>query len=278
MNMKISRSVFLLATAACFAADRAPFFIQMSDPQFGMYSSNADFTLETRNLERAVAAANHLKPAFVIVTGDLVNRPGDAAQIAEYKRVMAGLDKSIPLYSVPGNHDIGNECSPERLQAWRGSFGPDHYSFRSGALYGIVLDTVLMSAPAGCAGEAAEQDSWLGAELVKARQSKARHVIVFQHHPPFVKDMAEADAYHNLPSPVRKRYLDMLERSTVSHVFAGHLHHNAEGRAGKIAVVTTGPAGKPLGGAQSGFRVVKFGGAVLEHKYYALEELPERID
>ncbi len=276
--MKISRSVFLLAAAAGFAADRGAFFIQMSDPQFGMYSSNANFALETRNLERAVAAANRLRPAFVVVTGDLVNRPGDAAQVAEYKHVMAGLDKSIPLYNVPGNHDIGNQCSPERLQAWRENFGPDRYSFRSGALYGIVLDTVLMSAPAECAAEAAAQETWLAAELAKARRAKARHVIVFQHHPPFVNEPAEADEYFNLPSPVRKRYLDLLERSTVSHVFAGHLHRNAEGRAANIAVVTTGPVGKPLGGAQSGIRIVKFGGVALEHKYYALEELPEKID
>jgi hypothetical protein len=36
-------------------------FIQMSDPQFGMYTKNANF--ETVNFEFAIASANRLKPA-----------------------------------------------------------------------------------------------------------------------------------------------------------------------------------------------------------------------
>src|SRR5215510_1358616 len=73
------------------------FFLQMSDPQFGMYTSDKDFAQETVNFEMAVATANRLKPAFVIVTGDLVNKAGDAAEIAEYRRIAARLDSSIPL-------------------------------------------------------------------------------------------------------------------------------------------------------------------------------------
>lgn len=45
-------------------------FIQMSDPQFGMFTKNASFEHETVNLEFAIAHANRLKPAFVVITGD----------------------------------------------------------------------------------------------------------------------------------------------------------------------------------------------------------------
>lgn len=276
--MRWIHSLLLFAAAACLGADREPFFVQMSDPQFGMVSNNNGFKFETRNLERAVQWVNRLRPAFVVVTGDLVNRPADPAQVGEYRRIMAGLDRSIPLYNVPGNHDIGNQCSAESLQAWRRTFGRDHYSFQSGALYGIVLNTVLLSAPGECAAEAAAQETWLAEELEKARRARARHVVVFQHHPPFVADAEEAAGYHNLPVPARRRYLELLGKSTVSHVFAGHLHRNAEGRAGGIAVITTGAVGKPLGGSRSGLRVVKFGGRVLEHQYHALEEMPGRIE
>src|SRR5690242_16544170 len=84
-------------------------FIQMSDPQFGMYSDNKNFVQETANFEFAVATANRLKPAFVVITGDLINKPGDAAQAAEYKRIGGKLDPAIRLFSVPGNHDVGNQ-------------------------------------------------------------------------------------------------------------------------------------------------------------------------
>jgi hypothetical protein len=58
------------------------FFVQLSDPQFGFSNNDVDFVQDTANAEFAVATVNRLKPAFVVVTGDLVNKAGDAAQIA----------------------------------------------------------------------------------------------------------------------------------------------------------------------------------------------------
>src|SRR6187401_1436262 len=85
------------------------FFVQMSDPQFGMFTKDADFAQETANFELAIATMNRWKPAFVVITGDLVNKAGDAAQIAEYRRIAAKLDRAIPLHNIAGNHDVENE-------------------------------------------------------------------------------------------------------------------------------------------------------------------------
>src|SRR4051794_25144969 len=101
-------AVFLALQAQ--AAD--PFFIQASDPQFGMFSADKDIAQETANWTYAVANINRLHPAFLIVTGDLVNKSEDQTQIAEYKRINKELDPSIHLYSVPGNHDVGNDPTP----------------------------------------------------------------------------------------------------------------------------------------------------------------------
>ena len=68
------------------------FFIQLSDPQFGMSAANADVQQETANFEFAIATANRLKPAFVVVTGDLVNTAGDKTQVDEYLRIAAKLE------------------------------------------------------------------------------------------------------------------------------------------------------------------------------------------
>ena len=70
----IRRILLALAFAATLAAQT---FIQMSDPQFGMFTENKGFEHETANFEFAMAAANRLKPAFVVLTGDLVNAAGD---------------------------------------------------------------------------------------------------------------------------------------------------------------------------------------------------------
>jgi len=153
------RAFLLLAALIPLAAQSQPwFFIQMSDPQFGMYSNDHGFEQETANFEFAIATANRLKPAFVVVTGDLVNKAGDAADIAEYKRIASKLDRAIPLYSVPGNHDEGNEPTPQSLAAYRERFGPDYYTFHSHDMAGFVLDGNLFKAPQHVPEEAQKQE------------------------------------------------------------------------------------------------------------------------
>src|SRR5258708_33734841 len=102
----LALGITLMAPGA--ASGQEFFFLQMSDPQFGMYTANASFEQESANLEFAISTANRLHPAFVVMSGDLVNKPGDKAQIEEYLRITHKLDQGIPLYSVAGNHDVGN--------------------------------------------------------------------------------------------------------------------------------------------------------------------------
>jgi predicted MPP superfamily phosphohydrolase len=253
------------------------FFLQFSDPQFGMFTENKDFAQETANFDFAVATANRLHPAFLIVTGDLVNKPGDAAQIAEYRRVAAKLDRSSPLYNVAGNHDVENVPTPESVAAYRKVFGPDWYSFRRGSLYGIVLDSSIIHSPDKTADLAAAQDRWARTELEKARQSGAKHIVVFQHHPWFLKDAAEADQYFNIPTARRAMFLDLFRQAGVKYLFSGHYHRNALARDGDIEMITTGPVGKPLGEAKSGIRVAIVRDDGISHRYYELGEIPNQI-
>jgi 3',5'-cyclic AMP phosphodiesterase CpdA len=272
----LRRFVFLLPLLALSAFAAEPFiFIQASDPQFGYFAANKDFSQETENWTFAIANINRLHPAFVVVTGDLVNKGGDAAQIAEYKRINAMLDPSIHLYSVPGNHDVGNEPTPESLAAYRKNIGPDYYSFREGSLYGIVLDSNLLKAPAKVMDEAAKQEKWLAAELEKAKAADAMPVI-FLHISLFLKEPDEPEQYFNQPVATRKRILALLHRYGVRYVFAGHLHKNAYGMDGDIEMITTSAVGKPLGKDPSGFRIVKVDGGVIDQQYVPFGKLPNQ--
>ena len=261
------RILLALAFAATLAAQT---FILMSDPQFGMYAENKGFEHETANFEFAVATANRLKPAFVVVTGDLVNAAGDAAQIAEFKRVAGRLDPNIRLFLMPGNHDVGNEPTKESLAKYREQFGPDYYTFRVGDITGIVLDSSLEKAPHNVPEEAAKMEVWFRAELAKAQQ----HVIVFQHIPFFLKDANEEERYENIPRETRGRYLKLLHEYGVKQVFAGHYHSTSEARDGDLEMITTGPVGKPTPPARSGLRIVTVSPAGVTQKYYDFGELP----
>lgn len=269
-------AVFAAAVAFAQTGDGF-FFIQMSDPQFGMYAKDREFSQETANYEFAIAAANRLKPRFVIVCGDLVNKPGDASQIAEYKRISAKLDPSIRLYSLPGNHDVGNEPTPESLTAYRERFGPDHYAFREGPVYGIVLNSTLIHTPQKAREAYEEQQSWLATELAKAKPSGAQNIVVFMHHPLFLEKADEPDQYFNIPLERRQPLIDMLREAGVQYVFAGHYHRNAAGSGGGLQVITTGPVGMPLGGAKSGIRAVWAAGGKLENRYFEFGELPASL-
>jgi 3',5'-cyclic AMP phosphodiesterase CpdA len=281
--MKVLRLTFSLLVLGLLAssrivADEPWFFIQLSDPQLGMFTDNKDFAQDAANFEFAVTAVNRLRPAFVIITGDLVNKPGDSAQIAEYRRIVGKIDRSIPVYNIAGNHDVQNVPTPESLADYTRIFGPDRYVFRYRNLTGIVLNSSVIHSPDQAPDQLAEQERWLRAELAKARAENPRHLVVFQHHPWFIKTAAEADQYFNIPLARRVAYLGLFREFGVRYLFCGHYHRNAEARDGEIENVTSGPVGKPLGGAKSGLRVAIVRDDRIEHRYYELGELPVSIE
>ena len=269
-------SVFIVLAAPVRTQSGAFFFVQLSDPQFGMYSADKEFAQETANFEFAVATVNRLKPAFVVITGDLVNKAGDAAQIAEYERIKAKVSRGIPVYDMPGNHDIENAPTPESLAAYR-KRGRDHYVFSHGGFTGVVLNSSLIHTPDKAPAEASEQIEWLHETLASARDAGARRIVVFQHHPWFLKSADEPDQYFNIPIVRRTPLLRLFRESGVRLVVSGHLHQNAGALNGLEAVVT-GPVGKPLGDARSGLRIFLVADAGITHKYYDLGSLPTAID
>ena len=64
----------------------------------------------------------------------------------------------------------------------------------------------------------------------------------------------------------------------VNAIFSGHYHRNAYGRDARIEMITTEPVGMPLGRDQSGIRVVRVWDGGMEHRYYELGAIPNRID
>lgn len=278
--MRILRYAALLTIAAllCWSAaaqNTDPyFFIQLADPQFGMFTGDKSFDQETLNYDFVVANINRLKPAFVVICGDLINKPGDDVQAAEYRRITKKISPSIPVYELPGNHDVGNEPTPELLAYYRKNFGKDYYSFRQRDLYGIALNASVIQQPGKVQDEADKQEAWLKAELTTAKASGARHIVVFQHQSWFLEKGDEADQYFNIPKATRARYLDLLKGAGVRYVFAGHYHRNAFGKDGTVEVVTSGPVGMPLGTDQSGIRIVTVRPDRIDHQYFTLGNIP----
>ncbi|WP_229215324.1 metallophosphoesterase [Dyadobacter bucti] len=278
LKIQVVAGFLCLISLAGFGQKSAPFFfIQMTDTQFGFFTDNKSFERETENFEKAVAAANRLRPAFVVITGDLINKPADKAQLSEYKRIVALLDPEIPVYHVAGNHDVTNDPRENDIAGYRKELGNDFYVIKHNGMRGIVLNSLYFKSPAGVEKEAAAQDRWLTRQLKKARRASAAPLLVFQHHSWFLAEPEEKDEYFNIPAVTRNKYLALFQQYGVSHVFAGHYHRNAFGKSGTMEMVTTGPVGKPLGKDPSGFRIVKVSGNKVSHQYYELDHIPGQI-
>jgi len=279
-RLLLASALALLACAATPAqAPTAPYlFIQLSDPQFGMFTADRDFVQETANFEFAVAAVNRLKPDFIVITGDLVNRPGDAAQMDEFDRIRARIDPAIAVYEMPGNHDVENVPTPESLAAYTARYGRDRYVFRHRNLVGIVLNSSLIHSPDRAPDAYEAQLAWLRTELDAARASGAPHIVIFQHHPWFIEKADEPDEYFNLPLMRRTPLLALFREAGVRTLVSGHFHRNAVTTDAGFEAVTTGAVGMPLGGSRSGLRVFRVTDEAITHRYLEFGDVPNAID
>ena len=276
------------------------FFIQMSDPQFGMFArlSGLDeeriqefhrrrgwnilpaaktigFSKETALYEKAIAAANRLNPAFVVISGDLVEDRNDPNQLAELRRITAKLHSHIPVHWAPGNWDVGNTPTPNTLEQYRRDFGDDYYSFQQGGSSFIVLNSCIGFDDSQTPGEWDKQVAFLRTSLAEASNRSSDHIVIFLHHPLYSYDPNEEDNWAVIPRNKRLVLLELFETHGVSAVFAGHWHkcHYVDHK--EIQMVTTGPVGYPLGDDPSGLRIVKVSRNIIEHRYYGLDQIPK---
>jgi hypothetical protein len=277
-NSLILLSFLILFTAASWSQQQPWFFAVLSDPQIGMYTNDKSFAQETANFEFAVANLNRLHPRFVAICGDLVNRSADPAEIAEYKRILRELDPSIPVFSIAGNHDVGNIPTAELLKSFHDAIGQDYYTFSESGILGIVLDSNLIRSPQDDPEAAKQQEAWLEKTLKAAKSKPEQQLVVFQHIPYFLQKADEPDNYFDIPEPARRHYLDLLENGGVRYVFTGHYHRNAGGTDGPLTEVVTGAVGKPLGQSVSGFRIVAVTGQKLDSQWYCFGKVPNEID
>lgn len=263
--MKLLFKIILLA-GMCFLSSctNRVCFIQISDPQIGFLENGVEESKAL--LERTVQMINGLSPDFVVVTGDMVNRPGDSLHLAVYFEGISKIADDIPVYHIPGNHDITGSSEVSR-QAYIDRFGYERFSFTKQGHTFIGVNTCPIKA--GDMKAEQEQFEWLEKELVKASNSK--HRIIFTHCPIAVQDIDEDDGYMNFPKVLREKYMNLFKKYNVSLVLSGHLHNNATCADEGLELITSGPCGKPLGTGKSGMTIVNIDPDCIRHEFLTLE-------
>ena len=278
-------------------------FVLMADPQFGMFAffsgltdeevedrrrrqlfvhkapkKITGFADETRLYTQAIEATNRLKPAFVVMCGDMIHDISDQSQLDELFRITSMLDDDIPIYWVSGNHDVGEAPTPESLALYRKRFGPDNFSFDHAGCHFAVINSSVCYNPENVPDEWEGLVQFLKNDLREARANGCNDIILFLHHPLFLEHADEGDGYFVIQRERRRVILDILHEHDTSAVFAGHWHRNNYAEDGKLQMVVTGAVGYPLGDDPSGLRVVKIEGDDVTHQYYAMDDIPTSIE
>ena len=256
-------------------------FLVMADPQlFGWPKNDPE-----GKWRLAIQHANRLKPDFVAVCGDLINRSGNAAKVdlkadakryAAYRKIADTLDDSIPLYEVAGNHDVCNAPTAETLGWYEARFTRPWYSFEHKGCLFIVLESDVIKDPRNVPETLKWQMHWLRETLALAAKKTYRHKMVFLHHPIALKAVDEKDQYFNLPTARRKELLDLFAANGVIATFSGHYHREAYVKHGDMELITTSGISHSAG-VPAGFRIVKVTAAGIEQKYYGYADLPKTL-
>lgn len=225
---------------------------------------------DARMYERAVLAANGLRPDLVLFGGDMIDDPNSEDQVETFLAISRLLDPEIPMRFAPGNHDIATDTvvpTTESIAAYRTIYGDDFYSFQAGPASFLVLNTVVIDHPELVPDEWAAQQAFIADALAADPPP-----IVVGHHPFFLETLHEEDNYWNLPEERRVPLVEQMRRSGVRLSIAGHWHRNNITRYGDLEIVTSGPVGFPLGSDPSGFRLIEIAETgSITHTYLPLD-------
>lgn len=198
------------------------------------HSSVSPFANQVRTNDRARFVFTEIasltpRPQFIVHLGDVVHPvPGLSSHevaIARYKEISGTVD--IPIYVVPGNHDVGDKSvdgmpaaivSDANLEVYRRAHGPDYFALDAGPMRLLIVNAQLLNS--GLASEASQAE-WFDAQLADCD----RRVFVFLHYPPYLLHEAERSTYDNIDQPGRSWLLKRLKHDRVEAVFAGHVHN-----------------------------------------------------
>ncbi|XP_055351687.1 serine/threonine-protein phosphatase CPPED1-like [Paramacrobiotus metropolitanus] len=295
---------------------RGPFcFVQGADPQFGMIDqwdrkkTNPDeiqWEEDMQLMRKAVQDINRVSPipGFFVVCGDLVHEfdvnPLKMAQERDLLRILSDIDPIVPIVLIPGNHDILNTPTSGSVKHFEEVFGPEYYSFDARGLRCICINSqYLKDFPEESTDlfrELREKFlAWFDGEIDKAaadlKSGAIEHAVVFQHIAWFMNSPDEPTDYFNVDFEIRQKYLKKLIDAGIKACFCGHLHRNGGGIAGpngELDVVITSAIGLTLelnsdgqlvrGKNPSGLRLVKVDKSKIEHAFYPLGEMPDKVD
>jgi len=210
----------------------------MGDLGQTMYSNNTIYHVLQANVDVSV------------LVGDLSYADSTFHLWDSFGRMLSGLTSSVPLMTAMGNHELEIAVPPTvsydtRYRGMPSQNGPEFYSFESGPLHMIALNSF------GIYSVNSPQYNWLLQDLAQVDRTKTPWVCVMLHAPWY-----NSNTQHTTDGqPMRETLEQILYDNKVAMVLAGHVHafertfsvYNNTLDASGITFVTIGDGGSPEG-------------------------------
>jgi hypothetical protein len=170
----------------------------------------------------------------LLFLGDIAYNSGTAEQLqSRFFEIYADVLPHVPSYVAIGNHDNRTAHGRPFEEAFVLPGNERWYSFDSGDVHFVVLDTMRI-------GE--EQARWLDADLGRTTR---QFVIVLAHHPPFSASRRGDN------TAFQRWFVPTIERHHVELVLTGHEHHYERvGPIHGVQYIVSGGGGGRLTAAQ----------------------------
>lgn len=184
------------------------------------------------------------KPAFLLISGDIVANGSDDRQWEVFDRETAPLrDAGVQIYPALGNHDLRGDL-PAALQNYFQRFPllqqSRYYSLRAGNVMVLTLDSSL-DQPGG------EEMQWFDKQ-VDALPDGIQFVVVLLHHPPITRSHDMAFGGGHSPRRTEQEMASFIESRAAKSkaqfvVVAGHVHNYERYERNGVMYIVSGGGG-----------------------------------
>lgn len=230
--------MLVLTVAGCRDQRRSDahfYFVQMTDTHFGQEGSHREHLARTQAIVEEIPRLP-MDIEFVVVSGDIAADNIDTNLTAMQEGLEQFERLDMPVYYIPGNHDL----LPTRLartdQAFRRQFGPMNQVVEH---HGVVF-ILFNSEPLHKDFPYSHPDPWQWLED-RLDDAGSKPVVVV-HHAPSVLDMwTDNRIMPSWPTHNQQRWVELLNQHNVIAVLAGHFHRDEHHWLGDVPLYVCPP-------------------------------------
>ena len=242
-------AVLLILAGPLLAADRAEdestYFVQITDTHFDEPGSE-------ERIKKIINAVNNLpmKIECVIHTGDITQEKMEDTSVVR-RALELYREFDMPVYFVPGNHDIFGKRYLETKQAYVEQFGDLSALHEHNGLLFLLLFTEPLA-------HAYEDESYDPLHELEAGLKKAAgKPVIVCHHTPSVDDFYNNRMHRGWRKEIQKKWIDLLNQYEVKAVLAGHFHRDEHHWLGNVPLYISAPV-SAYWGRQLTFRIYEY--------------------